>query len=392
MSLPNLKELKNDIYYCIRCGFCRSVCPVVSEKDMEESSGPRGRMILIRGLITREIKPSSRVTEKMYMCTGCAYCRLKCPPGLEVDNIVLAARRDLFSLGLPIPEGHLEVLSSLKSNGNPFSRPRGERNKWMEGFEGLAGTMSKPSVLYWVGCTTSYTAPNIASSMARILSRAGVSFKTLGASENCCGYPYLLIGDEKSFRENAGRVVEQISREGVETVVVNCPGCYRAFIELYPKYLGALPFKALHSSQLIDSLIRNGMVKPSKPVNLRVTYHDPCDLGRHLGVYDPPRSVISSIPGVTLIEMEKSRGDARCCGGGGALRLAFPEVSTNIGTTRIRLDVAPLNVDAIVTACPTCVRNLKDGVTIAEAMYDVRRVEVLDLVELVDKAMGCRDV
>lgn len=387
MSLPNLKELKNDIYYCIRCGFCRSVCPVVSEKDMEETAGPRGRMILIRGLIMREVKPSSRVIEKMYMCTGCAYCRLKCPPGLEVDNIVLAARRDLFSLGVSIPEGHLEVLSSLKSNENPFGMSRSERNKWMEGFEGLADTMSKPSVLYWVGCTTSYIAPSIASSMARILSKAGVSFKTLGVSENCCGYPYLLVGDEKSFRENAERVVEQISKEGVETVVANCPGCYRTFVELYPKYLGALPFKAVHSSQLIDSLIRNGVVKLSKPVNLRVTYHDPCDLGRHVGVYDPPRSVISSIPGVTLIEMEKSRADARCCGGGGALRLAFPEVSTNIGTTRIRIDVAPLDVEAIVTACPTCVRNLKDGVTIAEAMYDVKRVDVFDLVELVDKAL-----
>lgn len=388
MSLPSLKKLKNDIYFCIRCGFCRSVCPVVSEKDMEETVGPRGRMILIRGLITGEIKPSSRVIDKMYMCTGCAYCRLKCPPGLEVDNIVLAARRDLFNLGVSIPEGHLGVLSSLKSNENPFSEPKSERNKWMESLGGLAGAMSKPNVLYWVGCTTSYITPSIASSMARILNKAGINFKTLGASEKCCGYPYLLVGDEKSFKENAKEVIEQISRENVDTVVANCPGCYRTFIELYPKYLGTPPFKAIHSSQLIENLIKDGKIKFSNSMNLRVTYHDPCDLGRHTGIYDSPRNVISSIPGVEFIEMERSRADARCCGAGGALRLAFPEVSTNIATTRIKLDVAPLNVEAIVTACPTCVRNLKDGVTIAEAMYDVRRVEVFDLAEFVSRALG----
>jgi len=388
MSLPSLKKLRNDIYFCIRCGFCRFVCPVVSEKDMEETVGPRGRMILIRGLITGEIKPSGRVADKMYMCTGCAYCRLKCPPGLEVDNIVLAARRDLFSLGTPIPEGHLGVLSSLKSNGNPFGELESERNKWMKSLGELADTMSKTNLLYWVGCTTSYIAPNIASSMARILSKAGVSFKTLGASEKCCGYPYLLIGDEESFKENAKEVVKQISMENVDTVVANCPGCYRTFTELYPKYIGPLPFKTLHSSQLIDSLIRDGRIKFSKPMNLRVTYHDPCDLGRHAGIYDPPRNVILSIPGVNLVEMEKSKADARCCGAGGALRLAFPEVSTNIATTRIRLDVTPLDVEAIVTACPTCVRNLKDGVTIAEAIYDVKKVDVLDLVELVNNAIG----
>ena len=383
--LPSLKKLKNDIYFCIRCGFCRSVCPIVSERDMEETVGPRGRMILIRGLIAGEIKPSSRVIDKMYMCTGCAYCRLKCPPGLEVDNIVLAARRDLFSLGVSIPEGHLGVLSSLKSNGNPFGESRSERNKWMIG---LANTMSKPNLLYWVGCTTSYIAPSIASSMARILSKAGISFKTLGDSEKCCGYPYLLVGDEESFKENAKEVIEQISRENVDAVVVNCPGCYRTFTELYPNYLGNISLKTIHSSQLIESLIKDGKIKFGSSMNLRVTYHDPCDLGRHAGIYDSPRNVISSIPGINFIEMERSRADARCCGAGGALRLAFPEVSTNIATTRIKLDVAPLNVEAIVTACPTCVRNLKDGVTIAEAMYDVKRVEVLDIVELVSKAIG----
>jgi len=145
--------------------------------------------------------------------------------------------------------------------------------------------------------------------------------------------------------------------------------------------VGELPFKIMHTSQLFEELIRNGAIKPRK-LDVKVTYHDPCDLGRHLGVYEAPRNVIRAIPGVEFVEMPRNREDARCCGAGGDLRLTFPEIATTMAATRIRMDAEATGATVIVTACPSCVLTLKDGVDISQLMYETRSMEVLDLSEL----------
>lgn len=224
--------------------------------------------------------------------------------------------------------------------------------------------------------------------MVKILKAADVEFKSLGSKEVCCGYPLLLAGDVRSFKSQATEVIKLITDEGVDTVVTSCPGCYRCFIELYPKYLGGLPLNVIHSTQLILNLIKSGRLRLSKRLQITCTYHDPCDLGRHLGIYDAPRHVIESVPGVRYVEMERSREAARCCGGGGALRLLIPQLSTQVAITRVKDDVEPLGVDAVVTACPTCVKNLSDGASVARVIYGIRDINVMDITELVSSAIG----
>lgn len=241
--------------------------------------------------------------------------------------------------------------------------------------------------LYWPGCTTSYLLPELSEKMVKLLSRLGIDFKLLRGKERCCGYPLILLGDYESFNSLAADVVGIIRAEEPEAIITNCPGCYRCFTRFYQQFLGQNPLKVMHSTHLIYDAIKNGKLKFKGGTGLRITYHDPCDLGRHSGIYDIPRNILMSIPGVELVEMERSREQARCCGGGGLLRLSIPQLSTQIAVTRVKDDIAALNVDTIITACPTCLKNLKDGVSISGMLYNTKNFNVLDVVELVDMLM-----
>ncbi|MEM1982961.1 MAG: (Fe-S)-binding protein [Sulfolobales archaeon] len=239
-------------------------------------------------------------------------------------------------------------------------------------------------LLYWLGCTTSYLIPEISNSVSKLLEKLSIDFKTLGSREKCCGYPLILLGDQETFSSLAADVVEVIKSEEPEAILTNCPGCYRCFTKFYPKFSESNNIKVIHTSHLIYEAIKNGKLKFKGSSDIRITYHDPCDLGRHSGIYDLPRDALTSIPGVELVEMSRSRENSRCCGAGGVLRLSIPQLSTQIAVTRIKDDVSPINVDAIVTACPTCIKNLKDGVSISEMLYGTKAVNVYDIVEFIN--------
>lgn len=245
----------------------------------------------------------------------------------------------------------------------------------------------KSGFLYWPGCTTSYLLPELSEKMIKLLNRLDIDFKLLRGKERCCGYPLVLLGDYSSFSSLATDVVDLISAEEPEAIITNCPGCYRCFTKFYQQFLEQNRLKVMHSTHLIYNAIKNGELKFKGNAELRITYHDPCDLGRHSGIYDIPRNILTSIPGVGLVEMERSREQARCCGGGGLLRLSIPQLSTQIAVTRIKDDVAALGVDAIITACPTCLKNLRDGVSISSLLYNTKNFNVLDIIEFVDMLM-----
>jgi Fe-S oxidoreductase len=245
----------------------------------------------------------------------------------------------------------------------------------------------RTEILYWVGCVASYLTQDTAKTTVKILKYANIDFKMLGVEEGCCGLPLLTIGQQDIFNNVAKSNVEKILNEDVRCLVTSCAGCFRTFRESYPQILGPLPFKVLHFSEYLEKLINAGDIKFNKEMPVKVTYHDPCHLGRLAGLYDPPRNVIKAIPGVKFVEMEKSRVDSRCCGGGGGIRFAFPGLSTSIAANRIRSDAAPTGAEILVTACPSCVKNLKDGIVIAETLYNIGEIEVLDLPELVYRAL-----
>ncbi|MEM4815046.1 MAG: (Fe-S)-binding protein [Ignisphaera sp.] len=247
--------------------------------------------------------------------------------------------------------------------------------------------MEYQTVVFWRGCTLRNIASDTISKIGYIFRKAGINVAML-SDEWCCGYPLLLAGYEEKFRKYASRVVESLMNMEYDLVVTHCPGCLRAFKQLYPRY-GFKQLKVLHTTQLLHQLLDRGALKLERGLSLRVVYHDPCDLGRHLGIYSEPREVVKSIPGVSLIELpEMAMGKySRCCGGGGLLRLVIPPLASQIAVDRLVEDLAGLDIQAVVTACPTCVKTLHNAASVAETIYGIS-IEVRDVVDLVYSALG----
>lgn len=242
--------------------------------------------------------------------------------------------------------------------------------------------MGKQRIIFWRGCTLRNIIPEVVQRAEYIFGNVGIDIITID-DEGCCGYPFLLAGYTRHFAEYASKVVSRVGNIQCDFIVVHCPGCLRTFLEIYPKYGFKFPKKVVHTTQYIHQLLRGKIIKLEKRVDLIVTYHDPCDLCRHMGICNEPREIIKSIPGVTFIEMaETSMGRySRCCGGGGLLRLAIPALATQIATDRIVEDIAGLGVQAVVTACPTCVKTLSDAKIITESLYGIS-IDVLDIIDV----------
>ncbi|MCS7111655.1 MAG: (Fe-S)-binding protein [Ignisphaera sp.] len=242
--------------------------------------------------------------------------------------------------------------------------------------------MEHQKVVFYRGCTLRNISQDAVSKIQYIFEKAGIDLVIID-DEGCCGYPLLLAGYREQFRRCASSVAEKLTSVDHSLIVTHCPGCLRMFTQLYPRN-GLRSLKALHTTQFLLQLIRGGALKLEKSVDLRAAYHDPCDLGRHLGVYAEPREVVKTVPGVSLIELpEVSVGRySRCCGGGGLLRLVVPPLASQIAIDRIAEDVAGLDVQALITACPTCTRTLRDAASVVESIYGAS-IKVLDVVELV---------
>jgi len=214
--------------------------------------------------------------------------------------------------------------------------------------------------------------------------KARIPYEALGVNR-CCGIPLLLAGFLKEAEENGRKLVEDISKKGISTLVTSCPHCYRAFSSEFPHRFGlSIPFKTLHFTQYAADLIRGGRVKLTKPINQKLTYHDPCYLGR-MGekIYQEPREVLASIPGLKMEEMEYNRDKATCCGAGGLVRAYLPILSSAVAQEKVESQARPTGADGIVSSCPFCYFNLKEGAEEAEE----GKIGVYDLAELLVRSM-----
>jgi fumarate reductase (CoM/CoB) subunit B len=342
------------IELCVRCGTCRSVCPAFEVLGWE-SRNTRGRIMVVKAL--REgLEPDSNVLDSLNTCTTCGICAAKCPAGANPPMIVQEARRGLVSQGI-MTEAQAGFRKKVNESGNTFGE-FGDRLGWLSNREGLK---EKADRVYFVGCLDSYRYPEVAKKTFNLLKRFGA---TLLPDEVCCGSPLIRTGSD------AGRFVDknlrQMKRIGAKTVITGCAGCYSTLKKDYPsefEVVSVPEFLAEHLSEL--DLLR---------LDMTVTYHDPCHLGRGSGIFDPPRKIIKAI--CDLEEMKATRLESRCCGGGGGVRAGYPDLSLEIARRRL-LDVPP-GVDAIVSCCPLCIRNLRDAGS---------DVEVIDLVDLVERAI-----
>ncbi|MBI0583012.1 MAG: (Fe-S)-binding protein [Methanomassiliicoccus sp.] len=356
----NLQEVKHEMMTCTMCGFCKSVCPAFEDIGWDPGVA-RGRVILSYGLLQKDIPADDSVVEALYQCTTCRDCERRCPSKVRVVDIVERARRDLVESGKLLPS-HRKVVDNILRYGNPYAENRSVPETFGE-------RPRKARLGYFIGCTSAYRNPSTAKATISIMRKLGEDYTLL--DESCCGSVMERVGwNEEDVVARMRKNVDAISAQGVEEVIFSCAGCYRMFKEEYPKHV-EVPFKVRHVSEYLAE-------KDLKLSNLqkKITYHDPCHLGRHSGVYKAPRAVLAKVPGAEFKEMPRNSDQARCCGGGGGVRSAYPDLSGQIAGKRV--DEASF-ADVLVTTCPFCVNNLKVGKEGSKS-----KVEVMDLVELID--------
>jgi len=381
---------------CTRCGECTATCPTGGEAQTDEIVTPRGKILRLRAfyrrqyglrarlLGAREISPSElkEFSEKAYECTICGQCRTVCPAHLDTIPMWENMREFLVANGSGPLEAHEQIVKSIENYDNPWMQPRTQRSRWQRRVEKDVrmkdALKEKPEVLYFVGCTAAYD-PNIremATNTALVLGQAGADFGTLGNEEACCGSTLLRTGLTDFARKTALRNIERFEQVGASTIVTSCAGCFKTLRQDYPR-IGKVSASVVHITQLVGDLIESGKLKPTKPVAGTVTYHDPCHLGRHNGLYEEPRRILESLPGIKLVEMERNREEARCCGAGGGVKTAFPDLAQKISALRVE-DAEKTGAQVMVTSCPFCFQSLKASIEVKGSS-----LRMMDLMELV---------
>ena len=375
------EELDNEIMACIMCGFCRGGCPTYGEASLE-SFNARGRVILAYHLLTGRLKPSKEVAERFYRCTTCLNCNAVCPAGIKVPDVIQAERTRLVNAGY-LPPIHQTLMESIEEKGNPFGEAIEKRTDiYPREYE----PREKAPTLLYFGCVASYQDINIIPSTLAIMNKAHVDYMSLGNKEYCCGYISFLVGDEKEFENCINKNVSLFKQMGLKEIVTTCAGCCRTFKDLYPKHRKLENIQIYHIVEYLEKLISDRQITfKNGAKKVKVAYHDPCDIGRHMGIYEPPRNVIRAIPSVELVEFPQNRNLAKCCGGGGGLKAFDTEMSLEIAYKRIQ-EANSVGAEMVVSACPACKSNLQ--VAAARLRKEKKgRIKVMDITELVADAI-----
>ena len=378
------------VHRCFRCGYCKLAgdysdfnCPAY-RKFMFETYSPGGRMWLIRAWLNGDIKNSERFQEILYSCATCANCVEHCVFTFSDDlvNIFIAARGELVNKGI-IPPPVRDYFKNISISGNPYKEPADKRGQWSEG--SLVEEYKDQEYLFYIGDVGSYDerGKKIAKAVGNLLIKAGLSIGILADKEMCDGNEVRVLGEEGLFKYLAESNISLFKEKGIKKIITLDPHSFNAFKNDYPELGGV--FEVYHYTQIMAPLMESGKV-PLKDINVKVTYHDPCYLGRHNGEYDAPRRILQSIPGIDFIEMEQSRDNAFCCGGGGGNFFTDILGGGEESPSRIRVKQAlQTGASIIAVACPQCAKMLDDAIKVEE-LED--KVEVLDIAEIVGRALA----
>lgn len=361
-----------------RCGCCKDECPMYSE-ILEETISPKGRNVLIRALVNGVLQPDERAVRIAYSCLLCRRDEFSCTAHLKNAEATETFRKYLVDRGLPYLPGHALMIKSLENYGNPWQEPKTARKRWAKGLKGRRVVPGKTGTLFYVGCTFALdrSLQEGPVALAHLMELAGEDYGLLLEDEVCCGSTVKRVGNSTLFEKLRKENEKRLRETGAKRIVTACSGCYKTLKQDYPG-LGR-DVEILHSTEYLSRLLTSGRLK-LKNTPIKVTYHDPCHLGRHTEVYDPPRKILESIPGLKLTEMRNTREKSRCCGGGAGVKTAYPEVSMKAAVRRI-IEAEKTGADVLVTTCPFCVQTLR---TAAQSIGS--RMEVLELSVLLDRA------
>lgn len=364
-----LERIKESLKLCWLCGGCFGRGPTEPHNWRELNPDPSPNLRCpsyeyfkfrtytamdrntLATLMYREGYPISDSLKKViYSCVQCGVCSEIC--GL-VDPVEInrAAREEIAEKSSLLP-GHQRLRQTQAQSGNPYGRPDEDRAKWAKrlGIKDL--TKEKAANLFFVGCSGSIRPVHrkTAARTAELFQWAGLDFGILGSEEKCCGYISRMLGDRERFEQTMEANIALIRSLGIKRLITSCPGCLLTF-KSYPKE--KLNFEVLHSTQVLEGLIRTGRLTPSPVEACKVTYHDPCELGRGCGVYDSPRNLINDVPGVQLVEMPRHGRWSYCCGGGGGLGNVLPEMADSTAHDRFS-EAEGTGAEMLITACPQC--------------------------------------
>ena len=427
----SIEERLAEAERCGQCSYCKWIpldqiksirfsngCPSIAYNNFNSYSA-RGRYLVLHSLMHGRSDYTDRVLDIVYKCVTCGNCDVSCKIGrynMEPLEMIHDLRFKLVEEGQLLPQ-HMVYIDHLRKEDNMMLKPRAERGQWAKDLDLKRITQQGAEVLFHAGCRFSYDEslwPKVRSA-GLLLRDAGVDVGIMGAEESCCGGRVFNMGYKGEFIKFAENNLQAWKSAGVKTLVTSCADCYHAFKRLYPS-VGST-FKVVHTAEYLDQLIREGRIKPTGRIPLKVTYHDPCHLGRQgeayepwsgkekkiknqiivyeprkpryngaWGVYDPPRNVLRSIPGLELVEMERTREYAWCCGSGGGVREAYPEFSQWTATERIE-EAGITGAEAIVSACGWCESNFAESIAAQSG-----KMKVMDIAELIAQSTGLKGV
>lgn len=353
-DMEELEGWESELNACTYCAFCKSVCPVFKDVGWDSVS-PKGQNIIAYNLLQGKIEPDEDVMKRLYQCTMCLDCTRRCPTSIETADIVAAARTGLVERGFknPVHEG---IVDAVEKTGNIYNES-----------EHIAPQDGE--VLLFLGCGYQQR-PNMVKKFVRILDKLGVKAKI--SEESCCGYPLKILGYKDAFEKQKEKFLTQIQSGEVITF---CPTCYIFLEEEYKDH------KPKHVLEVIAEKLQEREVKP---VNMKVTYHDPCHLARGAGIVDPPRKILEAI-GTELTEMKQNKNTTLCCGGGGGIITSAPDLSGRLGTNRVEQAI-DAGVEDLVTICPTCEISLRTGAKTATENTE-HKIKVHNMLDLIWKAI-----
>ena len=413
----SIEQYQADMSACVRCSSCKWVpynqqkswryaknCPSIYKYNFHAYSGS-GRMIIANSMLQNRSELNDNVAEIIYRCQLCGACDIACKANrddIDINEVLLELRTHCVEQGFVIPE-HLGIIDSMKKEGNTLGEKKAARGDWAHGLDVKDINKEKVEVLFHAGCRYSYD-PDLRDTVRKsvmLLRKAGVDVGIAGSDEACCGGRVYEMGYRGEAGNFADDMASRLNASGAKILVTPCSDCFACFRYVHPRMGRAINVEVLHISQYIERLIHEGKLKLNKQVSLSVTYHDPCHLGRMSepftgdfvgsklqrpmylkrqgwnGVYDTPRNILKAIPGLELTEMERIREWSWCCGAGGGVIDAYPELATSTAVERLD-EAMSTSAEALVTACPWCERLFKDTIDETKA-----KIEIFDLIDLV---------